>query len=212
MSLLPPFQWLPCQAPGVKWSVLGLVGLVSVYCDWVRWKIWSATSVKVWQHVKLSQQIHPWDTLACCWDVKQQTNKSPCIRSHSVKTALLMLTLMPALDSSHGWCDSPSGQVWSYDAISNLIQGYPVCMTMNSSLVYGCVQWFTVAYNYFSNASIQDTGVNDGPVSLLKIYRCVQWVFVKGVSQHVQRLVDRWTGRQMDKHDWLRTSLCYSCG
>ena len=24
---------------------------------------------------KLSSQIRPWDTLACCWDVKQQTNK-----------------------------------------------------------------------------------------------------------------------------------------
>ena len=29
-------QWLPCKAPGVIWSALGLVGLVSVYCDWVR--------------------------------------------------------------------------------------------------------------------------------------------------------------------------------
>ena len=32
-------QWLPCQAPGVIGSVLGLVGLVSVYCDWVRWTV-----------------------------------------------------------------------------------------------------------------------------------------------------------------------------
>ena len=61
-------QWLPCQAPGV-------IGPVSVYCDWVRWKVWSATSVSAWQHVKLSEQIRPWDTLACCWDVKQPTNK-----------------------------------------------------------------------------------------------------------------------------------------
>ena len=30
------FQWLPCQAAGVLGSVLGLVGPVSVYCDWVR--------------------------------------------------------------------------------------------------------------------------------------------------------------------------------
>ena len=29
-------QWLPCQATGVIWSALGLVGPVSVYCDWVR--------------------------------------------------------------------------------------------------------------------------------------------------------------------------------
>ena len=33
-------QWLPCQAPGVVSSVMGLVGPVSVYCDWVRWKVW----------------------------------------------------------------------------------------------------------------------------------------------------------------------------
>ena len=32
-------QWLPCQAPGVIGSVLGLVGPASVYCDWVRWKV-----------------------------------------------------------------------------------------------------------------------------------------------------------------------------
>ena len=32
-------QWLPCQAPGVTGSALGLVGPVSVYSDWVRWKV-----------------------------------------------------------------------------------------------------------------------------------------------------------------------------
>ena len=32
-------QWLPCQAPGVTGSALGLVGSVSVYCDWVRQKV-----------------------------------------------------------------------------------------------------------------------------------------------------------------------------
>ena len=71
-------QWLPCQAPGVIGSALGLVGPVSVYCDWVRWKVWSAASISVWQHVKLSVQIRPWDTLACCWDDKQPTNKTNC--------------------------------------------------------------------------------------------------------------------------------------
>ena len=52
-------QWLPCQAPGVIGSALGLVGPVSVYCDWVRWKVGSAASISVWQHVKLSEQIRP---------------------------------------------------------------------------------------------------------------------------------------------------------
>ena len=48
-----------CQVPGVIGSALGLVGPVSVYCDWVGWKVWSATSTSVWQHVKLSEQIRP---------------------------------------------------------------------------------------------------------------------------------------------------------
>ena len=38
-------------------------------------EVWSATSISVWQHVKLPEQICPWDTLAYCWDVKQPTNK-----------------------------------------------------------------------------------------------------------------------------------------
>ena len=29
-------QWLPCQAPGIIVSALGLVGPVSAYCDWMR--------------------------------------------------------------------------------------------------------------------------------------------------------------------------------
>ena len=44
----------PAKAPGVMGSVLGLVGPLSIYCDSVRWKVGSATSVSVWQHVKLS--------------------------------------------------------------------------------------------------------------------------------------------------------------
>ena len=34
------------------------------------------TSILVWQHVKLSEQIRPWDTLTCCWDVKQPPNNN----------------------------------------------------------------------------------------------------------------------------------------
>ena len=77
ISLSRVLQWLPCQTPGVIVSVLGLVGPVSVYCDWVRWRVGSATSIAVWQLVKLSEQIRTRDTLACCWDVKQPTNNNP---------------------------------------------------------------------------------------------------------------------------------------
>ena len=34
-----PYQWLSRQASSVIGSKLGLVGPVSVYCDWVRWKV-----------------------------------------------------------------------------------------------------------------------------------------------------------------------------
>ena len=53
---------------------MGLVGPVSVYCNWVRQKVKSATSILMWEYIHLSKQICPWDTLACCWDTKQPTN------------------------------------------------------------------------------------------------------------------------------------------
>ena len=32
-------QWLPSQMPCVSSSVLGLVGLVSMYCYWLSWQV-----------------------------------------------------------------------------------------------------------------------------------------------------------------------------
>ena len=92
-------QWLPFRAPGIIGSVLGLVGPVSVYCDWVRWKVGSATSISVLQHVKLSEQIRPWDTLACCWDVKQPTNKLLPLATPNIAPQ----TFLPSL---HLFCSS----------------------------------------------------------------------------------------------------------
>ena len=51
-----------------------LDGLVSVYCDWVRWKEWSATSVSVWQHGTLSEKIRLWDTFASVPDTTGWNN------------------------------------------------------------------------------------------------------------------------------------------
>ena len=60
-------QWLPCKASGVIGSAVGLVVALSVCLDN------KSTSTSVWQHVNLSEQIGRWDTLACCWNVKQPT-------------------------------------------------------------------------------------------------------------------------------------------
>ena len=51
------FQWQRCLAAGTIESALGLVGPVSLYCDRVRWQVWSAPSISVWQHVQLSEQV-----------------------------------------------------------------------------------------------------------------------------------------------------------
>ena len=94
-------------------SALGLVGPVSVYCDWVRWKVWSAASISVWQHVKLSVQIRPWDTLACCWDVKQPTNKQKmfvsCVDTQGGHSAyrLVGLVVRPPRPERQTWVWSP---------------------------------------------------------------------------------------------------------
>ena len=72
-------QWLK------NWHSSGYPARHLMLWDWSTWHqytvtgwgriVWSAASVSVWQHVDLSEQIHPWGTPACCWDVKRTTNK-----------------------------------------------------------------------------------------------------------------------------------------
>ena len=52
--------------PGV--GILWLGEVESLICNF-------CLSQWVWQHIQLSEQIHPWDTLTYCWDVKQPTNR-----------------------------------------------------------------------------------------------------------------------------------------
>ena len=42
-----------------------------------RQKVRSTTSISVWQHVQISEKTCRSDTLACCRDAKQATNKQP---------------------------------------------------------------------------------------------------------------------------------------
>ena len=76
-------------------SAQGLVGLVSVYCNWVRWTVWSVTSISVWQHIQLSQQIGPWDSLTCCWNIKQPTNNS-CLQDSQLVAENCMRAALPS--------------------------------------------------------------------------------------------------------------------
>ena len=40
----------------------------------------------MWQHVNLSEQICPWHTLACCWDVKQPTHVAGTLSNQPTTT------------------------------------------------------------------------------------------------------------------------------
>ena len=55
----------------------------------------------MWQHVKLSEQIYPWDTLACCWDVKQASNQQTNFRAKSLCTDPPFLLRMLDGDARH---------------------------------------------------------------------------------------------------------------
>ena len=48
-------------------------------------------SISVLQHVNLSQQIRPWDTLACCWDVKQPTKQQTNLKQRVQSQVVLVL-------------------------------------------------------------------------------------------------------------------------
>ena len=64
----------------------------------------------MWQHVNLLEQIHPWDTLACCWDVKQPTNKLPLHWGRTCRSTLLSHTVTVY------WHQVNQSQCWHYNA------------------------------------------------------------------------------------------------
>ena len=60
-------QWLG-EIESLIWN-----SYLSVAACTIRQKVWSAAFTLVWQHVQVCEQIRPWDTLPCCWDVNQAT-------------------------------------------------------------------------------------------------------------------------------------------
>ena len=96
---------------------LSYSGPVSVYCEpgW-DWKVGLCNLyLSIVQHVKLSEQIRPWDTLACCGDVKQPTNKQtklPVAPNHQ----------LPVEGRVFGWhWDSRSESDLDSDSDSNFV-------------------------------------------------------------------------------------------
>ena len=81
------YQWLKSCTQVATLPGAG-TGWPGVSVLWLGEIVGSATSISVWQHVKLSEQICPWDTLACCWDVKQPTNNNSLQRRKRHSTNL----------------------------------------------------------------------------------------------------------------------------
>ena len=66
--------------------------------------------MSVWPHVQLPEQTRPWDTLACCWDVKQPTNKqtSPTrlrrslyFASENIQSMIAVMATMKTITDGH---------------------------------------------------------------------------------------------------------------
>ena len=84
---------------------------MSVYCDWVRWKVWSAASISVWQHVNcLSRSVpeihlHVAGTLS-----NQQTTKTTAVSGSSlpsVRNKSLFSLIRQQCEKLFGICVSP---------------------------------------------------------------------------------------------------------
>ena len=77
--------------------------------DWVRQKVWSATSFVVWEHVQLSEQICPWNALARSWDVEQPANSSISLHPALSVSVLNIISL--------GRCDWLVDSVYSFPSL-----------------------------------------------------------------------------------------------
>ena len=64
-------------------------GQPSVRILWLGEIVWSATSISMWQHMQLSEQIGPWDTLACWWTFTNQWNNCALmvLEEHALRLA-----------------------------------------------------------------------------------------------------------------------------
>ena len=87
---------LTCQAPGVIGSALGLVGPVSVYCDWVRWKIFDLQLLSQCDSTSncLSRSV-PEIHSHVAWTLSNQPSNNPCCPTMSRLQRRVLPTDLP---------------------------------------------------------------------------------------------------------------------
>ena len=87
-----------------------------------------------WHAWKLSVQIHPWDTLACCWDVKQPTNKQT--NPHLPLPPLALGTLITQGHSFNSSLISDTASTQEYASFNKVLQK----TTTTNTLVSLCLR------------------------------------------------------------------------
>ena len=109
----------------------------------------------MWQHAKLSEQIRPWNTLACCWYVKQPTSKQTSQPSlwyaHGTHGTVRLLTTERKLFETVFWAPfvgtllvphfpiKPKGNCWAVFFQLHVNLAWILCMPVlcQVSLIYG---------------------------------------------------------------------------
>ena len=191
--------------PGVwRYRVSAVTGQPGVSILWLgEVKVWSATSISVWQHVKLSEQIRPWDTLACCWDVKQPTNKQTQDYGKTTDRARDIMhknILTHSLYTILNVCDSLSDlQTQKLVLVCTLLHKHDSYMIFRKS----CTLWFSTnpSHEHILVIIQQPT---------LHSQACTKITLSKSRLTQQSKSSEKWLQYEGSKPEWSISSLIYS--
>ena len=99
----------------------------------------------MWHLTKLSEQLCPWDTLTCCWDIKQPTTSLNSVSKQRVQQYLLSLQVWIKFFDKHQntyQCSSFLTQSVKSAVISH------ISLKSHSKVVSGCSAWISSTLYY----------------------------------------------------------------
>ena len=119
----------------------------------------------MWQHIELSVQIHPWNALACCWDVKQPTNKQTSFLSSSFPQAIHAVILWWTLflnvpQASHHFC--PAELQMHYNG-SSAYQSVCLFTLSNSLMARGVCPQLSLLLKTYMHSEYEDCCTDKRP-------------------------------------------------
>ena len=148
--VMPLVLWeLPCLTSAITGSVLGLDCLMSVYCDWLRKPVWSATSVSVWQHVQSSKQVHTEDTLFLflgCSANRKQSPKWDIYQSHTQENLMNSATPRTSSHVTQKKDYSPNYWYWCCNMTFAFVDGHIYSRMFQKLCFYTCERFAQLWY------------------------------------------------------------------